>query len=83
MFTNEFNETNTVTTILDEEGNFEDLIVEITDDIIYIKQYNDSAYDDIPDFITVSPKMFKDLLTALHKPEGFYKTKYQRNNSIF
>lgn len=81
MFTNEIKYNSTVTTVLDEEATFEDVILEITDDIVYIKQWNDTTFDDVPDYITMSPKMFKDLLEALKKPEGLFKTEYI-NDSI-
>ena len=79
MFSNEFEFEGTVTTVLDEEGNYEDIQLIIEDDAVYIKQYNDSTFDDVPDLILMSPKMFKDMLEALNHPEGFYKTEYKRS----
>lgn len=79
MFTNEIEEFGTKTTVLDEEDNFEDIIMEIQDDMVTLRQYND---DLIPDYITISHKMFKDLLEALNKPEGLYKTRYGTNSIL-
>lgn len=78
MFTNEFEFEGTVTTVLDEEGNLEDVQLIIEDDMVYIKQYNDSLFDDVPDLVMLSPKMFHDLMKAMNYPEGFYVTKYKR-----
>lgn len=46
--------------------------------MVYIKQFNDSTFDDVPDMILLTPKMFKDMLEAMNYPEGFYITKYKR-----
>lgn len=73
MFTNEFKEKSTVTTILDEKSFYEDLIVEISDDKVILKQFNDTLFDDIPDYITIDMNMLKDLIYAMNKPEGFFK----------
>ena len=78
MFTNEFEFNGTVTTILDEEGSIEDVQMVIEDDMVYIKQYNDSMFDDVPDLVLLTPKMFKDMLEAMNYPEGFYVTKYSK-----
>lgn len=67
-----------MTTVLDEDGNLEDVQLVIEDDMVYIKQFNDSTFDDVPDMILLTPKMFKDMLEALNYPEGFYITKYKR-----
>lgn len=50
----------------------------IEDEVVYIKQYNDSPFEDMPDLVMLTPKMFKDMLEALNYPEGFYITKYRR-----
>ena len=78
MFTNEFEFNGTVTTILDEEGSIEDVQMVIEDDMVYIKQYNDSMFDDVPDLVLLTPKMFRDMLEAMNYPEGFYVTKYSK-----
>lgn len=78
MFTNEFEFNGTVTTILDEDGSIEDVQMVIEDDMVYIKQYNDSMFDDVPDLVLLTPKMFKDMLEAMNYPEGFYVTKYSK-----
>lgn len=67
-----------MTTVLDEDGNLEDVQLVIEDDMVYIRQYNDSTFDDVPDLVMLSPKMFKDMLEAMNYPEGFYVTKYKR-----
>jgi len=67
-----------VTTVLDEEGSLEDVQLVIEDDMVYIKQYNDSMFDGVPDLVMLTPKMFKDMLEAMNYPEGLYITKYKR-----
>lgn len=82
MFTNEFEFEGTVTTVLDEEGSLEDVQLIIEDDAVYIKQYNDSTFDDVPDLIIMTPKMFKDMLEALHHTEGVFVTRYSRDSIL-
>ena len=77
MFTNEFDFESTITTVLDEEGNYEDLILDITDEVVYIRQYNDATFEDVPDLISISPKMFKDMIQAMNYSEGLFITKYK------
>lgn len=76
MFTNEFDFDSTITTVMDETGEYEDVQLTIEDDVVYIRQFSDD--DLIPaDLITMTPKMFRDLLQAMGLPEGFYQTRYK------
>jgi hypothetical protein len=76
MFTNEFDFDSTITTVMDETGEYEDVQLTIEDDVVYIRQFSDD--DLIPaDLITMTPKMFRDLLQAMDLSEGFYQTRYK------
>ena len=79
MFTNEFEHDATITTVLDEKGKHEDVELIISDDIVYIRQYNDDTKDGY-ELIAMSPKMFSDLITALNQAEGFFVTAYKKGN---
>ena len=74
MFTNEFDAEETVSTILDEAGDYADVELVIADEGVYIRQF--SKQDGTADLIMLSHKMFKDMLEALNHPEGFFITKY-------
>lgn len=76
MFTNEMNFDESITTIMDETGEYEDVQVFISDDTVQIRQF---PHDEtIPaDIITLTPKMFRDLIEAMNQPEGFYRTSYK------
>lgn len=76
MFTNEINFDETVTTIMDETGEYEDVRVFIGEEVVQIRQFPHD--ENIPaDIITLTPKMFRDLLEAMDQPEGFYRTSYK------
>jgi hypothetical protein len=77
MFSNEFLSDCTVTTILDETGEYEDTQVIIGDDCVYIRQFPED--DRKPaDLICLTPKMFYDMITALEHTEGFFQTRYKK-----
>lgn len=70
MFTNEFDWDETVTTILDDDGRYEDIQVFIDDSEVYIRQWNEkqNAYD----LIVMSSRMYVELMAAMKKPEGAF-----------
>lgn len=76
MFTNEFDFDTTITTVMDETGECEDVQLTIEDDVVCIRQFSDDELIP-PDLITMTPKMFRDLLQAMNLPEGFYQTRYK------
>jgi hypothetical protein len=77
MFTNEFEFDASVTTILDETGEWEDVELIIEDDVVFIRQFG--KVDNKPaDLIAFTPKMFTDMLEALNHTEGFYITRYKK-----
>jgi hypothetical protein len=69
MFTNEFEPSQTITTVIDEEGSFEDIKLVITDDLVYLEQWNDEFE---PDLIVLSHSQWYEILQALKTPEGAY-----------
>ena len=73
MFTNEFEFDSTITTVMDELGEHEDVQLIIGDDVVYIRQFNDDKRETTYDLIAMSPKMFADMQNALNFTEGMFK----------
>lgn len=77
MFTNEFEPDHTLTTVMDETGQYPDVQLVIADDGVYIRQVPEE--DDKPaDLILLTHKMFKDMMEAMNQPAGFYQTRYTK-----
>jgi hypothetical protein len=75
MFTNEFEWDHSVTTVLDETGQYADVELVIDDAGVFLRQFPEN--DEKPaDLICMTHKMFKDMVEALKLPAGFYVTKY-------
>lgn len=72
MFTNEFEFDATVTTILDETGDHDDVQVHIDDGGVFIRQFNENT--DKYDLIVMTHKMFYEFLAAMRTTEGTYRT---------
>jgi hypothetical protein len=72
MFTNEFEFDATVTTILDETGDHDDVQVHIDDGGVFIRQFNENTNK--YDLIVMTHKMFNEFLAAMRTPEGTYRT---------
>lgn len=70
MFTNEFEFDETVTTVLDDDGKYEDVQLFIDDNEVYIRQWNERTQRF--DLIVLGHKMFKELIEALNHTEGAY-----------
>jgi hypothetical protein len=76
MFTNEIEWDHTVTTVLDESGQYADIELIIDDAGVFFRQFPED--DTKPaDLICMTHKMFKDLLTALDQSEGMFQTNYE------
>lgn len=71
MFTTEMDHDETKITILDDAGVHEDVIFNIYDDIVIIRQWDDTLENHVE--IGMSPDMFDDFLAALNNPEGTYR----------
>lgn len=70
MFSNEFDFDETVTTIMDETAEYEDVHVMITDDQVFIRQWDDDR--EKYEIICMSPKMFFELQEAMKHPAGLF-----------
>ena len=70
MFSNEFDHDEISITILDEQGNHEDVKYLIYDNLVYIRQWDEER--NMYQVITMSPSMFDDFFAAMVKPEGLY-----------
>ena len=57
--------------VLDPEGSYEDVIVHMFDDIVYIKQYDEDT--DRPNIITMSPIQYLLFMKSYELPEGAYQ----------
>lgn len=77
MFTNEFEFDTTIITVLDDSGREEDVVVEMADEHVDIRQFNPNL--EKYDLITLTPKMMAELIEAFRHPEGFYHTKFSRD----
>jgi hypothetical protein len=74
MFTNEFEFDETVTTIMDETADYEDVHVLITDEEVFIRQWDDDR--EKYEIICMSPKMFYELQEAMKHPAGMFIVKF-------
>lgn len=70
MFTNEFGFDETVTTILDETAEYEDVSIMITDDQVFIRQWDDDR--EKYEIICMSPKMYYEMQEAMKHPAGLF-----------
>ena len=80
MWTNEIDFDESVTTVMDDKGAYEDVHLFIDDAEVYIRQYNEN--DNRYELICMSPKMFHEMITALNYPQGMYNAvhKYKEPN---
>lgn len=70
MFTIEFDEDETLITILDTEGELEDVSALLYDDYCHIRQWNEKRQ--LFDVVTLKPEMYLKLMKAWSLPEGTY-----------
>ena len=73
MFTNEMDHDESLITLLDDEGFYEDIKIYLYDDIVIIRQW-DEEIDNFKD-IGMSPEMFEQFQAALHSPTGAFIVK--------
>lgn len=73
MFTNEFDFEDIIVTILDETAEYEDVQVMITDDQVFIRQWDDDR--EKYEIICMSPKMFYEIQEAMKQPAGLFYVK--------
>lgn len=70
MFSIEHEFDNTTVTVLDDGGDEEDVAVILFDDVVYIRQY--LADTDAAAIISMTPKMFTELMAAWNSADGSY-----------
>lgn len=73
MITIEHEFDNTTVTILDDSGEHEDVAVVLFEDVVFIQQYYENTDKSV--VLAMTPKMWKELITAVNLPEGAYLTK--------
>jgi hypothetical protein len=78
MFTNEIEFDESIITVLDDCGLYEDIKVFLDDQEVYIQQYNNKK--DKMEFVVMSAKMFYELMEAMKKPAGAYISNRKINN---
>jgi hypothetical protein len=73
MFTNEIDHDESVITILDDGGFYEDVQVYLYEDIVIIRQWD----EDSESFkeVGMSPEMFEQFQIALNSPVGAFRIK--------
>ncbi len=76
MFTNEVDWDETITTVMDETGREEDVVVFIADTGVYIRQFNEKNNN--YDLISMNHKMFSEMIQAMKHEEGFFRTEIKR-----
>jgi len=76
LFTNEYEFGATVTTILDETAENEDLEIIIDDNGVFFRQWNEAH--ERYDLILITHKMFAEFIHAMNKPEGAYHVYYEK-----
>ena len=70
MFTVEFDEDETLITIMDVTGELEDVSALLYDDYCHIRQWNEK--NQCFDVITMKPEMYYKLMQAWKCPEGTF-----------
>ena len=70
MFTVEHHFDHTLVTSLDERDEFEDIQVILTEDVVYILQYDEIMQETMSVFL--SYQQLKDILASINRPEGAY-----------
>tara|TARA_R110000868_G_scaffold173105_1_gene409144 strand:- start:577 stop:810 length:234 start_codon:yes stop_codon:yes gene_type:complete len=70
MFTIEFDEDETLITILDQADELEDVSILMYDDYCHIRQWNEK--EQMFDVVTLSAEMYLELMKAWKLPEGAY-----------
>ena len=73
MWTSEIGWDITTITIMDDEGAEEDVVIEMSDKHVDIRQYNETLNK--YDLITLTPKMMLEIIESFQHPEGMYQSK--------
>jgi hypothetical protein len=71
VWTNEIDFDETITTVIDDDGLYEDVQLFIDDTDVYLKQWNEEL--DRYDIICMSPKMWLEIQRAMTTTEGMFR----------
>lgn len=77
MFSNEFEFDSSVTIIMDDQAEMEDVHVIISDDQVFIRQWDDGR--EKYEVVCLTPKMFYELQEAMKRPEGLFNLEIKKN----
>ena len=75
MITNEMEYDETIITVMDDEGLYEDIQVFLDDNEVYIRQYNEITVKH--DLVVMSCEMYLQMLGAMKLPEGMFKFEFK------
>lgn len=75
MFTVEMDHDEITVTVLDNEGNWDDVETIIYDDVVYIRQFDEK--EGHMQMIGMSPQMFHELIHSMEYSEGAYVTRHK------
>jgi hypothetical protein len=75
MITNEMEFNETVITVMDDYGVYEDIQVFLDDNEVYIRQYNEVG--DYHNLVVMSCEMYLQMLKAMKLPEGMFKFEFK------
>ena len=76
MWTNEIEWDITTITVMDDEAGEEDVVIEMSDKHVDIRQFNNTLQK--YDLITLTPKMMLELIEAFQHPEGMFMSELRR-----
>jgi hypothetical protein len=77
MFSVEYDHDEIAITLVDNNDNYEDLIINSFTDIVYLRQWDEET--DRMKTIAISPDMWEELMIGIHSPEGVYMTNYSKS----
>ena len=78
MYSVEMDHDEITITVMDDHGNYSDLIINSFDDIVYIRQFEDDK--PMPQSIALSPQMWEELISSFQSHAGFFKTVIRDKN---
>ena len=76
MWTNEIEWDITTITVMDDDAGEEDVVIEMSDKHVDIRQFNNTLQK--YDLITLTPKMMMELIEAFQHPEGTFTSELRR-----
>lgn len=76
MWTSEIGWDTTTITIMDDEGAEEDVVIEMSDKHVDVRQYNETLNK--YDLITLTPKMMLEIIESFQHPEGMYQSELNK-----